>query len=57
MSIWYQLEPTEVLRQLGTANSGLSVAETNERLARYGKNKLRERPPKSPLVIKMVQRR
>lgn len=51
MTAWYRLEPTEVLCQLGTANSGLSVAEAKERLAQHGKNELRERPSKSPWIM------
>jgi len=52
MKSWYCLEPTEVLSQLATnPDFGLSAAEVSERLAQYGQNELRERPPKSPWVM------
>jgi len=52
MNAWYQLEVREVLRQLGTdEETGLNSAEANRRLAEHGRNELRERPPKSPLLM------
>lgn len=52
MNTWYSLDATEVLHQLHVnENSGLSFAEADARLDQYGKNELRERPPKSPWVM------
>ncbi len=52
MTTWYHLDPAAVLHQLGTnATTGLSTAEASQRLAHYGKNELRERPPKSHWVM------
>ncbi len=52
MNNWYRLEAAEVLRQLGTSeDTGLSFAEAEQRLLQYGKNELRERPPKSPWLM------
>lgn len=52
MTTWYQLDATTVLHQLDTRiDLGLSGAEANRRLAHYGKNELRESPPKSHWVM------
>ncbi len=52
MNRWYCLEPTEVLHRLEAhAQSGLSIVEARDRLAKYGRNTLREQPPKSPWLM------
>ncbi|HIK43404.1 MAG TPA: HAD-IC family P-type ATPase, partial [Leptolyngbyaceae cyanobacterium M65_K2018_010] len=52
MSNWHCLESAEVLRQLDTTlDSGLSHGEAAQRLAHFGINELRERPPKSPWLM------
>lgn len=48
MSHWYQLEATDVLKQLGTdALEGLSHGEATRRLEAYGANKLIEQGAKT----------
>lgn len=52
MNHWYQLDATEVLRQLNTnPDTGLSAAEASRRLLESGPNELRELPPKKPWVM------
>ena len=38
----YVQSPEEVLQELGVTESGLTTAESQERLAKYGPNKLKE---------------
>jgi len=48
MSIWYQLDSTEVLQQLDTnTEHGLSQPEVAHRLKKYGFNELTEKPGES----------
>lgn len=48
MSIWYQLDSTEVLQRLNTnAEHGLSQPEVAHRLRKYGFNELTEQPGES----------
>jgi P-type Ca2+ transporter type 2C len=52
MSNWYTLEAVEVLQYLGTdAKTGLSTAEIDRRLAKYGANELIEQNLKSPWLV------
>lgn len=37
---WYNLPPAEIMRQLGTTEQGLSFQEAQERLQRFGPNRL-----------------
>ena len=46
-SCWHALPYEEVEKILHTSEEGLSDAEASKRLAEYGKNTLRQRPPKS----------
>lgn len=49
---WYQLEPTDVLRQLGTDSAqGLSSVAVTQRLAQYGPNELQEQAVESPWLL------
>lgn len=48
MSIWHQLDSTEVLQQLDTnTEHGLSQLEVAHRLQKYGFNELTEQPRES----------
>lgn len=49
---WHAMSFEEVEKVLGTSEEGLSDAEAAKRLAEYGKNTLRQKPPKS--VWKMI---
>jgi P-type Ca2+ transporter type 2C len=60
-SAWHALSPSDLLSRLATNESGLTSVETNARLARYGPNRLPQKPPpawwqialrqfKSPLI-------
>lgn len=49
---WHAMSFGEVEKVLGTSEEGLSDAEAAKRLAEYGKNTLRQKPPKS--VWKMI---
>lgn len=51
MSIWYQLNPQEVLQKLGTLSEGLSKEEARQRLSNYGPNELLKQSTKSPWLI------
>ena len=51
----YQMTAEEVLRELGTARAGLSAAEAQIRLQRYGPNTLREDAGVSPWHILLAQ--
>ncbi len=50
--VWHMIEADTVIRQLETnPSAGLSEAEVQKRLARYGANELVEKPLKSPWAI------
>ena len=49
---WHTKTPEETLRILGTSRQGLTVSEAEARRQRYGKNKLKERKPKS--ILRML---
>ena len=49
---WHALTYKETEQILHTSEEGLSDAEAAKRLAEYGKNDLRQKPPKS--VWKMI---
>lgn len=49
---WHALTYEEAERELGTSEAGLSDKEAAARLEKYGKNTLRQKPPKS--VWKMI---
>jgi Ca2+-transporting ATPase len=56
MKIWHQLSPEEAARQLDSdPKAGLSKAEAQARLAKYGKNEITEPPSASPLLIFLQQ--
>ncbi|MBI4582682.1 MAG: hypothetical protein HY717_01420 [Planctomycetes bacterium] len=52
---WYSQSAEEVLARLGSAATGLSVAEVARRLAANGPNELKEGKPVSPLQIFLSQ--
>jgi len=52
---WYQLDCGEVLRSLQTSEQGLSEAEAEERLEKYGPNKLPEGKGLSRLKVLLHQ--
>jgi len=52
MEPWWRLDVTEIAQELGTdLSSGLSSAEAQARLERYGRNQLKEAPKRSPWAI------
>jgi Ca2+-transporting ATPase len=52
MEPWWRLDTTEIAKELGTdLSSGLSSAEAQARLERYGRNQLKEAPKRSPWAI------
>lgn len=51
---YYRHTVDEVLNKVGSQKTGLTTAEAEERLQRYGKNKLDE-AKKTPLIIKFLQ--
>ena len=55
MTNWYQLDSTEVLDKLHTTTAGLSSAQAESLIARYGLNRLTEAKPVSPLVRFLLQ--
>ncbi len=52
---WHAMQPEAVLAALGTTRAGLTSAEAAERLARSGRNELREPDPIRPLGILLRQ--
>ncbi len=48
---WYNLDIPAVFESLSAKPAGLSAAEANERLARYGANELREEKKTSPWAL------
>lgn len=48
---WHAKPASEVLRALATTEEGLSDAEAAKRLAEYGRNELRQKPPKTMLKM------
>lgn len=51
MISWYQQDISTIFQDLGTSPQGLSSEEASERLSRYGKNELPQKPPESILHI------
>lgn len=49
---WYTITNDNVLEALQTSKTGLTSAEAEERLQKYGKNALHQKPPKS--IWKMI---
>jgi len=52
---WYQRSITDIVRELGTSDRGLSAGEAAERLKRFGPNSLPEQEPISRLKIFLHQ--
>lgn len=52
---WHNLSTEEVLEILKSLKSGLSAEEAKKRLKHYGRNKLTEEKPPSPLIIFLRQ--
>jgi calcium-translocating P-type ATPase len=52
---WHGLSEPEVRARLGTGPAGLTAEEAEERLRRYGPNRLEEIPPPSDLTILLHQ--
>lgn len=52
---WHALTPDKVLKALESSRDGLSAAEANARLQRYGANVIPESPPKSLLSVYLGQ--
>jgi calcium-translocating P-type ATPase len=53
--VWHAVDIETVTAALDAAPGGLSVAEAEDRLARYGPNRIREEKPVSNLVILLHQ--
>ncbi len=51
-TFWHALSVSETMEKLSTSEKGLSDAEAAKRLETYGKNTLRQKPPKS--IGKMI---
>lgn len=52
---WHSLEKENVLEMLGGSEDGLSSTEANERLKRYGPNKLQEEKKPNPIIRFLMQ--
>ncbi len=52
---WHALSKEEVVSKLETAEQGLSAEQVTERLERYGKNELKEKPRPSFLQLVLAQ--
>lgn len=52
---WHTMSPEETLRQLGSTQEGLSQAEAQERLKKYGLNELRKERKASPVKMFLEQ--
>ncbi|HEY9202880.1 MAG TPA: HAD-IC family P-type ATPase [Sulfurimonas sp.] len=52
---WHSLEADEVLRRVEGSQDGLSSAEVEARLKKYGPNKLQEEKKKSPIIRFLMQ--
>lgn len=52
---WHALSPDEVLNQLNSSSSGLTTADVNARLAKYGPNRLAEAKTKGPIQRFLAQ--
>ena len=52
---WYQLEEEEVVSLLDSSRDGLRLEEAEDRLRRFGPNRLRERKGPSPLALFLRQ--
>lgn len=52
---WHSLEADEVLRRVESSQDGLSSAEVEARLKKYGPNKLQEEKKKSPIIRFLMQ--
>ena len=50
-NLWHTLSSEETLSQLNTGEEGLSVEETDSRLAKYGENSIQEKDKTSPWVL------
>jgi Ca2+-transporting ATPase len=53
--IWHTLSPTEALKELSSAEQGLTDEEAAKRLAANGANELTEKKPVSPLTVFLGQ--
>lgn len=51
MKQWYQMNSSELLKEMESSSEGLSKDQVEERLAKFGKNKLQEGERKTPLQI------
>lgn len=52
--MWYNQKGEDIVKQLDVnPQTGLSSKEANERLQKYGKNKLKEKP-KTPFIVKLL---
>lgn len=52
---WYNLTVEQTLRDLDSSLAGLSHHEAGERLARYGRNELKEKPKTPPVLVFLRQ--
>lgn len=52
---WHSLEAYEALKILDSSQDGLSSSEVEERLKKYGPNKLQEEKKKSPIIRFLMQ--
>jgi len=55
MADWHALSQERVLSELGSAARGLSEAQARERLAKFGRNELKEARRKGPLLMFLEQ--
>lgn len=52
---WYQMKTDEVISELMTSIRGLSRAEAQNRIEKYGPNELKEKKKKNPLIMFLGQ--
>ena len=55
MTTWYQKDTAEVFDQLSTSPDGLPAEEVEQRLSRYGYNRITEKNPTSPYIRFLLQ--
>ena len=53
-TLWYQLQPAEVLNELNSKHAGLTDIQVQENFLKYGPNELKA-PRKSPLIVEFFK--
>lgn len=51
LNLWYQKETDEILKELNSTTNGISSENAAERVQKYGKNELPQKPPESVFLI------